>query len=86
MKCLYHAIKISDFLNFSKGEMTQVSAEFVANFLGEVVCDPDFSHVSSNIKQQIQHLLLLVNLFIKHSKHIQLITEEHSKVKVSTNM
>ena len=87
LKILHKTLNLKCFRpNSSKGKMTQVLAEFVANFLGEVVSDPDFWHVSSNIKQQIQHLLLLVNLSIKYSNNIQLITDEHSKIKVSTNM
>ena len=63
--------------------MTLVLANFISSFLSEVVSDPDFEHVSIIIKHQIRHLLLLVNLTIKYSQNIKLITDEHSKIKVS---
>ena len=58
-------------------------ANFVSTYIGDVVCDPDFGHVSTSMRQQIQHLLLLVNLSTKYSKNIQFIIDEHSKIKVS---
>ena len=72
-------LKVSNF----RGKMTSPVSDFVSGFLGELVSSPGFENVSKNIKQQIQHLLLLVNLFIKYQSAIQLIIDEHSRVKVS---
>ena len=65
--------------------MTNI-ADTVASLLNDVLSCQEFENVDIKIRQQIQHLFLLIDLLIRNPEtgKFQFILEEHAKVKVSS--
>ena len=62
--------------------MVLMLVDFVSKFLNEVVNGQEFDNVDAKIRQQIHHLLVVIDLSTKNPEECQYIIDEQAKVQV----